>query len=159
MQIQSRKERDRILAVAEKIGELHRLVWVVMQTVPGDGVYGVAIRNSLVTLPATPSPEVSGSYAHLMMEVLRTKLPKNRSLWLEVRDTEDLANSGIEWHAYGESDFICPGCAAIGNDCICQPNVKIVEAENDSPRAEKSASAPAGHRRGRKRPERLTRRK
>jgi hypothetical protein len=114
----NRTWQRKLLAEAARTGTLHTLYWypVAVNGRQDKGIAVGAVEPSIPVVPVGRDPEESRHEAHLMIELL--ELP-GAAFALELTTADLLNECGVPWFEWGSHDHICPGCGAIGNDCIC----------------------------------------
>ena len=116
----NRTAQQQILAAATRDGSLPALYWYPVDT-SGRHDRAVTLGHAapaIPVIPVAPDPEISRHHAHLLISLL--ELP-GAAFALDLTTADLLNQVGVPWFVYGDHDHICPGCAAVGDHCICTP--------------------------------------
>jgi hypothetical protein len=114
----NRTWQKKILAEAARTGTLHTLYWYPVAT-GGRQDKGVAVGAAAPSIPVVPvgnDPEESRHWAHLLTELLEAP---GSAFACDLTTADLLDECGVPWFVFGDHDHVCPGCGAIGSDCIC----------------------------------------
>lgn len=118
MTIQSRTEQRRILA-AEQARGWHGLVWFVTAQPPGSPAYAAAYPGKAIpVVPVAPDPEISRHWVHLLQELFRSAEP-GWAFGTSLTNAAGLERAGVVWYVFGETDDVCPACAAVNGGWEC----------------------------------------
>ena len=130
MATQTKTLQRRILAEAERRGELGQLVWFVEMKIRLEHAAAPWPGARVPVVPVAPDPEITRCWADLLTVLFQQG---NRGGGLEfapaLTNWATLASTGVDWYEWGAwpIDIICPACGAINHDCICQPVTRIDE--------------------------------
>lgn len=124
----SRTWQEQKINGAAHAGELHRLFWMVEMRYPGTETWAAAYPGRLVpVVPLVPDRYAAREYAHLMLEIFRWCSPPYAAFSLAVVPLEALQL--VPWYIWGDEpgiDRVCPSCAAVGDDCVCAPQLEYL---------------------------------
>lgn len=123
---QTRKTQQRILDAAKADGTLDTLLFYMVSDIGGGSDIPAAVNETIPVVRVGPDPAVSAHWAHLMLEIAKHYSPK-LLLRTEITAVDILDDAGVAWIEFGDVDLVCPGCAAVGDSCVCVPNVWVVE--------------------------------
>ena len=120
----NRTRQRKILEAAALAGELDQLYWYPVATNQrGEPPVAVGAVPSIPAVPVGDDPETSRHWAHLLIELM---VCPGVTFGLELSTAALLDGCGTAWFVWGAHDHVCPGCGAIGNDCIC-PAIHVIE--------------------------------
>ncbi len=121
MATQTKAMQRKILDGAKAKGELDQLAWFVEMKMRLDHVGAAWPGNLVPVVPVGDDPEVSRAWAEILTALFEDA---NRGRGLEFTPaltTWDVLNQGTPWYlfeAWAGADRVCPGCGAIGEDCL-----------------------------------------
>lgn len=131
MAVNSTRQQE-ILAAAKQTGTRAELFWYPVD-VNGREDRGVLLAGMLPLIPVgnedwSPRlPMTSQSEMQVLLELIRCAAPK-LALRAELTTLALVEEMGIPWFVYGAHDHVCPGCGAIGGDCVCVPVREVAHA-------------------------------
>lgn len=113
----NRTQQRKILDAAQRDGTLHELYWYPVAT-NQRGEPPVAVGNppTIPVVPVGPDPETTRHWGHILVSLLESP---GITFGLELSTAKLLDQCGTPWFVWGLHDHVCPGCAAIGGDCVC----------------------------------------
>ena len=124
MPTQTRTFQRRVLDEAARRGELEQLVWFVEMKIRRDHAAAPWPGARVPVIPVGDDAEISRCYADVLTVIFEDG---NRGAGLEfapaLTDRQTLAATGVDWYEWSDwaaADIVCPSCAAIGQDCICE---------------------------------------
>lgn len=124
--IQTRTQQRAIIDTAKKDGTLGTLLYYMVADLGGGKTDALAVNGFLPVVKVAPDPAITEHDAHLMLELCRSHNP-TMPMHIELTAVDVLEAAKVPYFEFGALDLVCPGCGAINDSCVCQPNVWRVE--------------------------------